>query len=266
MRQQKTEISAKVVADSINSINSHRLTTFQIRVPKWLLQEINTHRVLSKSFNSSRAIPAKTIRKSATYTPLYYTKNKSGMSGDSQLSGVNLTAANLLWESGKISAKFHHFLLEKTGLHKQYTNRILEPYLYVDGVISSTEWDNLLKLRIAPEAQPDFNHLAKMIKNGLNNSNPRHLRLFQWHLPYITQEEVELSRYDLKLISAARCARVSYGFQEKFDIEKDFERAEKLLSGNNLHLSPFEHVSMPALVGDNTANFKGWRQLRDTLE
>jgi thymidylate synthase ThyX len=138
--------------------------------------------------------------------------------------------------------------------------------LYVDGVISSTEWNNLLKLRIAPDAQPDFNHLAKMIKNGLNSSNPRTLRLFQWHLPYITQEEVALNRYDLKLISAARCARVSYGFQEKFDINKDFERAKKLLSGNNLHLSPFEHVAMPALVGDNTANFKGWRQLRDTLE
>jgi thymidylate synthase ThyX len=255
----KSEISAKIITDSINNINDHRLTTFQIRVPKWLLAEINTHRVLSKSFSSSRAIPAKTIRKSANYTPLYFTKNKSGMSGDSDLTGASLTSARISWEYGRYSAKLTHFLLEKSGLHKQYTNRVLEPYLYADGVISSTEWDNLLKLRIAPDAQPDFDELAKQLKNGLSNNKPTTLLYGQWHLPYISEEEINCTKF------AARCARVSYGFQDSFDIEKDIKRANKLLSGYNLHLSPFEQVAKPASYYDNTANYKGWRQLRDMI-
>ena len=49
-------ISAKVLADSITP-DGKRLTTFEIKVPRIILAEFNTHRVLSRNFASSRAIP-----------------------------------------------------------------------------------------------------------------------------------------------------------------------------------------------------------------
>ena len=183
-------IEAKIITDSI-CYNCDRITTFQVRVPKWLLQEIARHRVLSLCFNSSRAIPAKTIRKSATYTPLVWAKNKSGMSAVDELSGNFQSLAELGWELGRLTSLWSHYLLEKSGLHKEYTNRVLEPYLMVDGVITATEWENMLNLRMSKDAQPDFNTLARMINTCLKSSEPTYIKVGDWHLPYITEEEKE---------------------------------------------------------------------------
>ena len=49
-------IQAKIVADSI-SPNKHRLTTLEVIMPRYILAEFNTHRILSKNSASSRAIP-----------------------------------------------------------------------------------------------------------------------------------------------------------------------------------------------------------------
>jgi len=48
--------TAFILADSISPAG-HRLTTFEIQLPKVLLAEYNTHRALSRNFSSSRAIP-----------------------------------------------------------------------------------------------------------------------------------------------------------------------------------------------------------------
>ena len=52
----KTKISAEIVADSLDS-RGNRLTSFLITMPRIILSEINTHRMLSKNTSSSRAIP-----------------------------------------------------------------------------------------------------------------------------------------------------------------------------------------------------------------
>ena len=49
-------ISAKVVADSV-SPDGIRLTTLQLRYPKFVHGEFMTHRVFSRNASSSRAIP-----------------------------------------------------------------------------------------------------------------------------------------------------------------------------------------------------------------
>jgi hypothetical protein len=48
--------SAKVIADSINPFGN-RLTTLQVTFPRFILAELNTHRVLSRNSASSRVIP-----------------------------------------------------------------------------------------------------------------------------------------------------------------------------------------------------------------
>ena len=52
-------ISAKVIADSIS--NGVRITSLQLHLPKFILAELNTHRVFSRSSASSRAIPTDKI-------------------------------------------------------------------------------------------------------------------------------------------------------------------------------------------------------------
>lgn len=262
-------ISAKIVADSINRLGN-RLTTFQIRVPKWLLAEINTHRSLSRSFNSSRAIPAKTFRQVASYSPVNYGKNQSGMQGAEELEGFNLLLAKFGWEVGRAGAKISHRILEASGLHKQYTNRVLEAYTWADGVLSGTEWENFLLLRCDADAQPDIMILANQIRELLGSNEPKMVEDGHWHLPFIDQSskleiaEMRQKGYCQQLISAARVARVSYGYGSTFNLAKDYKRGCMLLEARIPHISPFEMVAIAGKGG--SGNYQGWRQLRKDLE
>ena len=51
-----SKIEATVVADSINP-QKDRLTSVLVTMPRIILSEMNTHRMLSKNTSSSRAIP-----------------------------------------------------------------------------------------------------------------------------------------------------------------------------------------------------------------
>jgi hypothetical protein len=271
------QTSAKIVLDSINP-TGQRLTTLQIRTPKWLLSEINTHRMISRNYNSSRAIPSKAFRQLSTYTPPQFLSNKPGMQGGEELKGFDLALAKFGWEFGRATAKITHQLLSRSNLHKQYTNRVLESYSYCDGIISSTAWDNFFAQRCHRDAQPDFQDLACQIREELERSTPQKLDRGEWHTPFIDpfnrDERLEMreKRYNPLLISAARVARVSYGYltgedgRNIFDLDKDFKRGSMLLDAEVKHLSPFEMVAMA--VGDDmgTGNFQGWHQLRKEIE
>ncbi len=262
------KVSAKIICDNTNQLQT-RLTTIQIRVPKWLLQEINTHRVFSRSFNSSRAIPAKTLRKSADFAPHIWIANQPGMSGNTEMRDIKLYIAIATWHSLTAIVKLGHWVLELCGLHKQYTNRWLEPIVWVDGVITSTDWANFLKLRNHRSAQPEIRNLANQIEKLLADNEPDYLEPGEWHLPYIDDEDVALhSLYELRLISAGRCARVSYGFKDVKDSAADLNRAEKLLSANPPHLSPFEMVAMVADTHESfkSGNFRDWVQFRQVID
>ena len=54
--QTKTNIKAEIIADSINQ-QGDRITTYLLTFPRFILSELNTHRVFSKNSASSRAIP-----------------------------------------------------------------------------------------------------------------------------------------------------------------------------------------------------------------
>lgn len=262
-------ISAKIVADSTNR-SGNRLSTFQVRVPKWILAELNTHRQLSRNYSSARAVPAKTYRKSSNYSPVNFGKNQPGMQGAEELEGFNLLLAKFGWEVGRVGAKLSHRILEASGLHKQYTNRVLEPYTWADGVLSGTEWENFLTLRCDADAQPDIMVLARQIRELLESNEPKLVEDGHWHLPFIDQSnnlemaEMEQKGYCQQLISAARVARVSYGYGATFDLDKDYKRGRMLLEARIPHISPFEMVAVAGKGG--SGNYQGWRQLRKDLE
>ena len=53
---EKKQISAEVIADSKNEFGQ-RITSYVVTFPRFILAEINTHRMFSRNSASSRAIP-----------------------------------------------------------------------------------------------------------------------------------------------------------------------------------------------------------------
>lgn len=266
-------IDAKVIADSINPDTGKRITTLAIKIPRIILSEHNTHRSLSRNFSSSRAIPSKKLRKEAwehPFVPIYWGANKSGMSADQQLTGFNLSMAKFSWKlAGKFAVMFHK-MMELVGVHKQTCNRIIEPWMSVVGTITSTEWDNFLRLRYDRNAQPEIIVLAKKIHDAIKASEPT-VPENGIHLPFIDEEERRTFPIDqLIKISVARCCRTSYAncLGKKSQPEEDIKLYHRLLG--NGHFSPFEHIALipnhgrvaKELQYDLQRNFRGWYQLR----
>lgn len=262
-----SDFEVKVIADSI-SAKGNRLTTFEVKYPFIIHAEVMTHRLFSRNFSSNRAIPSnKIVKNGEFYIPKDVRKNEKGMQGYEQISEnmlINFTA-KLSYLAFVIKTELEEF---EKKVHKQHLNRYIMPFNYMYGVISATEWENFFNLRMKPDVQPEMQILAKMIYDERNKSQPNVLKYGEWHIPYLLDEEkgnTAISLWDKLLISAARCARVSYMKHgtEKIDLAEDIELGNKLFDSN--HLSPFEHA---ATVGHSFyyANYKGFIQFRKFLE
>jgi hypothetical protein len=266
-----TNISAEVVAMSQNYETGTTLTTFRIKCPKFILAEVNTHRALSRSFSSSRAIPAKVVRRNVLrdpVIPVYFGKNQSGMQSKQELSGLRLWLAKQTWLLARYPACAFHWLGEKIGLHKQICNRIVEPWMWAEGVISGTDWENFYNLRCHEDAQPEFRALAVAMRSAQLQGSPRVYKLGLVHLPFVLDSEwPDYPVETLKRVSAARCARVSYYLKDgkKSDVESDLKLCDRLFGSNPKHLSPAEHVATADLPG-KYGNFRDWKQFRQEIE
>lgn len=79
----KTE--ATIITDSVGP-NGNRITSIIVTFPRFILAELNTHRLFSKNSASSRAIPFKTMLESVTndpFIPIAWQKDHPGMQGSS---------------------------------------------------------------------------------------------------------------------------------------------------------------------------------------
>lgn len=256
---------AKIICHSISAAGKE-LFTVQAKFPRYLLAEVNTHRALSRSSASSRAIPVETMIQRVlddSFIPESFLRNKKGMQGGAALAESEQTLGRLAWIKARDAAVEGARILAALGVHKQYANRLLEPFMWHTAILSGTEWDNMFHQRISPLSQPQFKTISLMIYRAMQASVPTLVEVGGWHLPYISDDEREsLSEKESIEVSVARCARVSYLTQEgKRDIDEDMNLYKRLESGN--HWSPFEHVATPHLDdGMRTSNFIGWEQLR----
>ena len=77
------KISAKFILDSISE-DGVRLTTLHLHYPRYILPEIDTHRMLSKNSRSSRARPINSVMKEVyddPFIPSHWTAYQKGMQG-----------------------------------------------------------------------------------------------------------------------------------------------------------------------------------------
>lgn len=312
-------ISARIVADSV-SPQGHRLTSVQVTAHRFILAEINTHKRLSRSYRSSRAVPVKKLLEEVRTNPampIYWGANEPGMQASGELSNtpdgldvVMCSEANdtgwsghewresnpldrAKWQWGQAAKSTANYAedLAKNGLHKQIANRVLEPFLWVHGIITATEFDNFFGLRLHHAAQPEFRVLADAMWAEMKASTPRQLEPgANWHLPYFEPEDwnrlddyaSRTNQYDRWMtddkgysgswakdlavqVSVARCAWNSYNSfvtGKRSTPEEAFETYAKLnIPGTDnydptqpIHASPAEHQGTPDDVVPATHN------------
>ena len=241
---------AEILADSVTKRGDGvdvRLTTVLARFPRFILAELNTHRILSKSSASSRAIPVEkriaAVREDP-FIPESFGRNKKGMQAGEALEDEDQYQARRVWLEAAMGACNKADALRTYGVHKQHANRLLEPFAWHEAIITGTEWSNFFHLRISEHAQPEFRRLAEAIRDAMAASEPTRLRPGMWHLPLVGGvEDAQESIDTLVKLSVARCARVSYLTHEgKRDPAKDIELHDRLLE--NGHCSPFEHAAV----------------------
>lgn len=256
----KSNITVRIIADSINIQSGVRLTTFEFEYPRYIHSELMTHRVLSKNASSSRAVPLRTaienIRNNPAW-PVHFGKNQSGMQAREELSGTELVAAKGLWSRAMFAATEYAAQMADLNAHKQWAARILEPFQMMKVVVTGTDWANFLYLRNDHEAQPEFHELARLVQEAFDHNKPEFLAEREWHTPYVEQYRdsrgvlcyfdangEELSLDDALKVSASCCAQVSYRKLDQTK-EKAMEIYDKLFSGRKPHMSPTEHQATP---------------------
>lgn len=259
-----TEISAKIIADSVNPAGD-RITTFELVYPRFIHSELMTHRQFSRNAASSRAIP---IEKQIDMVlndpagPIRWGKNGKGMQDHGEMNATESEAAKEMWRKSAEWAVVEAKKLMFLGLHKQIVNRVLEPFVWMTTLVTATDYENFFSLRVHKDAQPEFQRLAYlMLKTYLGNGYP-HTPLLgwgEWHTPYRAGECA--GRDDKACVcSTARCARVSYtnhGKDTTFDEDKTLH--DRLAASG--HWSPFEHCAQ-ATPGRH-ANLLGWMPYRN---
>jgi thymidylate synthase ThyX len=269
---------AKVLLDSIGANGSApRLTTWIVTFERFLLPEMNTHRMFSRNYPSSRAIPVKKRNQMARENPVIpiWTLEKAGMQGILCDDPMIAEKAELIWrDAANYAVKCAEDLM-LVGVHKQVANRLTEPFVTVTGLLTSVQsgWENFFALRAEEHADPHIHALAHQMLVKYNDSTPKILQPGEWHIPFGDKMPKGLTAEEKMKVAVARAARVSYNsFEGPEDVNKDFTLHDRLAASG--HWSAFEHIAQvpvpfedlddfdlpyePSLGG----NLPGWIQLR----
>lgn len=288
-----TKITAELQLASYNTSTKNILYTFVLTYPRIILPEVNTHRDFSRNTSSSRAIPSAKIRAAVMddpFIPVYVGRNQKGMQAGAPFAGEELNRARNIYGMARYPAVAAHYVLDKLGVHKQITNRLLEPWMWTRQIVSTTQVDNFFAQRCDEDAEPHMQELARQmldicasVRLFLDNPDYSHhkgafdktcnrvvirrLEPGEWHLPFADEYD-DTAVEAAKVVSAARCARVSYNLYEGgvSTFEKDMDLYDKLAGSEPKHLSPFEHAAQALHIPERSGNFIGFRQLRKDIE
>jgi hypothetical protein len=294
-------ITAEIVADSISK-EGKRLTTFRLRYPRFIHAEELTHRLLdvqpelviyeaipdglmydqnlSRNASSSRAIPIKRMIEDLRrdpVIPIHWGAHQPGMQASSECDNTV--------DIGKFLNLPHYFTVDPepawlagmhkmiqlaeafaaAGYHKQFVNRLLEPWMHINVVCTATDYENFFALRRHKDAQPEIKMLADKMWEARENNIPQFLKPGEWHLPFYGRgywKPFEGSKYDsvgctLNIAiktSVANSARTSYMTHEGRPATEaeNTNLYDRLLGSTPLHASPAEHQATP----DTCYNFK----------
>lgn len=312
LKLEGTQMGVEVIlASRAPGTSAPPIYTIRMRYPRIIHAELMTHRVFSRNARSSRAVPVSRMIEEVRHSPFvpwHWGKNQKGMQAAKEcnelipIEGLDDLTREEAWHWMSQYSADTAEAFSQAGYHKQICNRLLEPFMWIDTLVTSTDWENFLWLRDHADAEPHLIDLARMVKQAIATSEIQDLQPGEWHLPYITQEDWEgvlglisvepgarATTFQvhplLKKISAARCARISYApFDGDASYERELDRYDSLLSSDRIHASPLEHQATPDRQGywadsanfiserdgdwdrpELHGNFRGWIQYRKTV-
>jgi len=250
----------KIIADSI-SPDGIRLPTWHARYWRPIHAEVMTHRDFSRNARSSRAVPTVKLLAEDPFMP-HFMQNQPGMQALQEMPEPARKLAEKIWYDLARHTQAEVEKLHELGVHKQWANRPLEWFGWIDVLITSTNLQNFWNLRIHSAAQPELQTMAAMMNKALADSTPQLLRPGEWHMPYVHWTRVrdkqlfwtsdaEGKRYSLTLeealkLSTARCARLSYKpFDGSDKLSDEFARYDRLITDTPPHATPSEHQCTP---------------------
>src|SRR5262245_7021748 len=158
----------RIEADSISPAG-HRLVTWVVKYPRIIHSELLTHRMFSRNSSSSRAIPVERLIKKVAdepFVPQQWAKNQKGMQAGEEFDKHTSSDLDMMWLFACAQALRHAKELADLGVHKQWVNRLLEPWTWIDVVITATHWNNFFALRCHPAAQPEIRTIAEMMRES----------------------------------------------------------------------------------------------------
>jgi hypothetical protein len=210
------------------------------------------------------------------FIPFVWGRNQPGMQAAAELDGDAHAECVSTWLNARDRAVTCARKLVDLGLHKQISNRLLEPWMWTESIFTATEFGNFFALRCHPAAEPHMQMLANAMLTTYKESVPELLDDGEWHLPYVFgpnhSRTAFVPPYDKTLLlkySVARCARVSYLNHDGSHPDSDADVAlfDKLLEAG--HMSPMEHQGMAVSANhawERSGNFFGFTQFRKTIE
>lgn len=267
---------AEIVADSKN-IQGDRITSILITFPRYILAELNTHRMLSKNSASSRAIKFEKMVKAVKenpFIPVKWMKNHTGMQGTEYVSDQKeIDEITACWLGARDNAiKQAEIMNDYWKVTKQMTNRLLEPFMWHKVLITGTEWENFFALRASSHADIHMKMLADHMLVAMNDSFPKLLQPGEWHIPfgdniditqfdpagYVFTSDEALTHWKIK-VATARCAQTSYTLIGEDEKEMNYIKLINL--HNDLatkgHWSPFEHCNKSMTDEEYELNVRG---------
>ena len=241
------QIKVRIIADSVN-LEGVRLTSFLVTYPRYIHAEIMTHRMISKNSASSRAIPTPKLLKVVETNPIMPVRwgaNQKGMQSGDVLSEEKQQSAEMEWR--RIAEQVAEGVAclndpEDIGLHKQWANRPLEPFLPITVLMTATEWKNFFALRAHPAAMPDLQVLAYRMLSKYLEHEPQVVGWGDWHMPFGDKMEAGWTDAEKLAVATARCARLSYmTFDGEYSYEEDRRLHDQLWDSK--HWACFEHCA-----------------------
>ncbi len=262
----ENNITAKVIAQSINDCFGITITTYELEYPRFIHGEFMTHREFSRNAASSRAIPISAVIENILKnpaTPVWYGEKQTGMQANKQLDSDTIALVIQVLEATRGCVIEAARVLDQLKLHKQITNRILEPFQMIKVIVTSTSYDNFMWLRNHKDTQPELQVLAQKMEEAESDFlDYVYIRKGDWHLPYVNckyeyvynmekeRDFVVQTFYDendnkLKLeealqVSASCCAQISYRKNDA-SFEKAKDIFDRLIHSDRVHASPTEH-------------------------
>lgn len=152
---------------------------------------------------------------------------------------------------------------------------------YIKAHPDTSTWTELEWLKVnKSQAEIHIQALAECMRDALNESVPKELKLGEWHIPFGDEIDLELSKIvsperrefliNQKIkIATAMCARISYTVVGEEGKEPNYENDiilhDRLFESG--HWSPFEHCarSAPGIWPNLCGNFKGFFQYRHLI-